>query len=216
MPTQALARFGYRPRRARASKVSLSSQIAATVRQAVRRNELEPGDRLPTIRGLASELGVNANTVAAAYRELERDGIVETNRRAGTRVAEPDPDPRTAEALAARIGSELGTRLADLGLSLDRVLPALATAARDPGEETLRVAVLAATPLEAEAAGRRTRAVLGDGWKVVAQTPATYRSADYHLCVVDPALVPRWSATPNRIGFHQETRYGPDFPAAAD
>lgn len=200
----------------RATPLPLAEQIAAAVRQAIRRGELTPGDRLPTIRDLAAELGVNANTVAAAYRDLEQSGVVETNRRAGTRVAEPAAEPPTSEALAARIGSELGMRLADLGLSLDQALPALAAAARRPAEEPLRVAVLAETPLQAEIAGRRAGAMLGSDWRVVPQTPATYRSTDYHLCVVDPALVPRWTATPNRIGWHYETGYGPDFPAAAD
>jgi DNA-binding transcriptional regulator YhcF (GntR family) len=200
----------------RASTVSLADQIAATVRQAVRRGELAPGDRLPTIRDLAAEIGVNANTVAAAYRDLEHNGVVQTNRRAGTRVAEPAAEPPITEALAARIGSELGVRLADLGLSLDRALPTLAAAARRPAQEPLRAAVLADTPLAAEAAARRATAMLGIGWRVVPQTPASYRSSEYHLCVVDPALVPRWTATANRIGFHHESGYGPDFPAAAD
>ncbi len=48
--------------------------------------ELEPGQKLPTVRQLASDLGLAANTVARAYRELEADGIISTQGRRGTFV----------------------------------------------------------------------------------------------------------------------------------
>jgi DNA-binding transcriptional regulator YhcF (GntR family) len=48
--------------------------------------ELAPGAKLPTVRRLASELGLAANTVARAYRELEADGVIVTQGRRGTFV----------------------------------------------------------------------------------------------------------------------------------
>lgn len=48
---------------------------------------MQPGDQLPTVRQLAVELRVNANTVARVYLALERDGIVETKRGVGTFIA---------------------------------------------------------------------------------------------------------------------------------
>lgn len=53
-------------------------QLSSQIREAVRSGELKPGTPLPTIRQLAAELQVNPNTVAKAYRLLERDGVIET------------------------------------------------------------------------------------------------------------------------------------------
>ncbi len=46
--------------------------------------ELQPGQKMPTVRQLASDLGLAANTVARAYRELEADGVISTQGRRGT------------------------------------------------------------------------------------------------------------------------------------
>jgi len=62
-------------------------QVRAQVEALIRGGRLVPGDRLPTVRGLATDLGLAANTVARAYKELEAAGLVETRGRAGTVVA---------------------------------------------------------------------------------------------------------------------------------
>ena len=64
----------------------------------VRAGALPPGSRLPTVRDLAGQLGVAANTVARAYRELESAAIVETRGRFGTFISRFDP---TDAAMAA-------------------------------------------------------------------------------------------------------------------
>lgn len=72
-----------------------ASEIAADVESAVGRGALRPGDALPPLRDLAAELGVNANTVAAAYRLLRDRGVIETAGRRGSRVrARPATAPR--------------------------------------------------------------------------------------------------------------------------
>ncbi|QIP87544.1 aminotransferase class I/II-fold pyridoxal phosphate-dependent enzyme [Streptomyces sp. Tu 2975] len=63
-----------------------ASEIAASVERAVGSGELEPGRLLPPMRELATELGVNPNTVAAAYRTLRERGVIETDGRRGSRV----------------------------------------------------------------------------------------------------------------------------------
>ncbi|MFE5137171.1 aminotransferase class I/II-fold pyridoxal phosphate-dependent enzyme [Streptomyces fagopyri] len=60
--------------------------IAASVERAVGAGALEPGQLLPPMRELATQLGVNPNTVAAAYRVLRERGVIETDGRRGSRV----------------------------------------------------------------------------------------------------------------------------------
>jgi len=61
---------------------------------------LAPGHRLPTVRALAEELGLAANTVAKAYKALEADGVVETHGRRGTFVTAPGLDDADAASAA--------------------------------------------------------------------------------------------------------------------
>jgi GntR family transcriptional regulator len=67
--------------------VPIYLQLVAQVKHAVETGALRPGDQLPSIRPLAEELVINANTVAKAYRELEREGVVELRQGAGAFVA---------------------------------------------------------------------------------------------------------------------------------
>ena len=62
-------------------------QLRRQVAAAAAAGTLAPGHRLPTVRQLAADLGLAANTVARAYRELEADGVIETHGRRGTFVA---------------------------------------------------------------------------------------------------------------------------------
>lgn len=87
------------------SGVPVYEQVRAQVVAHVAAGRLRPGDRLPTIRALATDLGVAPGTVARAFRELEATGVVVTRRRAGTRVAAgataADDAPRAAAAAYA-------------------------------------------------------------------------------------------------------------------
>jgi GntR family transcriptional regulator len=76
-----------------ADPTPLYAQIERTIRSAIATGRLRVGDQLPTVRQLAVDLRVNANTVAKVYGELERAGVVETRRGVGTFVREPDPPP---------------------------------------------------------------------------------------------------------------------------
>ncbi len=84
--------------------VPLFDQLRTQIIARVRDGRLPPGARLPTVRELAVQLGLAANTVARTYRELEMAGIVETRRRFGTFVARTDPaDAAMAEAARAYV-----------------------------------------------------------------------------------------------------------------
>jgi GntR family transcriptional regulator len=93
----------------RADRVPLGEQIAASVRRAVSSGELAAGERIPPARELAEVLGVNANTVLAAYRVLRDEGIVEFRRGRGVQVSEAATS-RGAVLEAARAYLDQGRR----------------------------------------------------------------------------------------------------------
>ena len=69
-------------------------QIDLHFRQAIAAGKLQPGDRLPTVRGLARSLGVSIGTVNKAYDGLRQDRAIESRRGRGTRVAAKASEPR--------------------------------------------------------------------------------------------------------------------------
>jgi GntR family transcriptional regulator len=87
------------------SLVPPSQQLVAAVLDAIAREELGVGDRLPSVRGLAAEALVNPNTVTKAYRDLEHLGATEGRNGSGVYVTPAGPDvaraTRSAETLAA-------------------------------------------------------------------------------------------------------------------
>ncbi|MCB9833428.1 MAG: GntR family transcriptional regulator [Planctomycetes bacterium] len=68
--------------------LSISAQIRESVLAAIAAGRQRPGDRLPSVRGLAAELLVNPNTVAKVYRDLEREGFLVTRPGSGVDVSE--------------------------------------------------------------------------------------------------------------------------------
>ncbi|MBV9774429.1 MAG: GntR family transcriptional regulator [Gemmatimonadetes bacterium] len=106
------------------SPIPIYAQIVSQVRAAVASGDVRAGDALPSVRQLATELRVNPNTVAQAYRELEREGITYVQRGQGTFIAEMDAGRKTAEREAA--GEALIARMVDeafrLGLTAAEVL----------------------------------------------------------------------------------------------
>ena len=89
------------------SGVPIYVQIVEQVRQLIATGRLKPGDQLPTVRQLASELRVNFNTIARAYRMLDEAGLISTQQGRGTylldRPADGLNDLLKQETLAAQI-----------------------------------------------------------------------------------------------------------------
>lgn len=73
------------------SPVPIYEQITAQLVFAVAAGDLSPGDRVPSVRDLSSELVVNPNTVVRAYQELERGGVLVARRGLGMEVAADGP-----------------------------------------------------------------------------------------------------------------------------
>ena len=76
-------------------------QIVRQVRQALRMGVLDVGDQLPSVREVVTAVAVNPNTVLKAYRDLEREGLVEARAGQGTfvRALPPGPPPGTHSRL---------------------------------------------------------------------------------------------------------------------
>src|SRR2546421_9582969 len=81
--------------------VPLYAQLERAIRFAIATGRLHVGDQLPTVRQLAVNLRINANTVAKVYAELERAGAVETRRGVGTFVRAPDSKTLTSRRRTA-------------------------------------------------------------------------------------------------------------------
>lgn len=73
------------------SGLPLYLQIQAQVKNAVAAGALKPGDALPSVRKLAAGLGINPNTVARAYLDMDREGMIRTVPGGGTFVADGNP-----------------------------------------------------------------------------------------------------------------------------
>ena len=97
-------------------------QIARQVRAQIASGQLPAGMNLPSVRTMASDLGVNLNTVARAYRILEEEGFVVIRDRAGAVVAPPGQvtDESTIAGLAGELGSVLA-RMRQAGLSIEEL-----------------------------------------------------------------------------------------------
>ncbi|MGK9147923.1 GntR family transcriptional regulator [Plantibacter flavus] len=109
------------------SSVSVFEQLRTQVMEQVRDGRLAPGAKLPTVRGLADELGIAPNTVAKAYRLLETDEVIETRGRAGTFVsAHGDPTTRQAQQAAAAYAA----RIRELNIPADEALALVEAALR--------------------------------------------------------------------------------------
>jgi DNA-binding transcriptional regulator YhcF (GntR family) len=92
-------------------------QIRTRIAEQIDDGTLAAGVRLPTVRHLAEDIGVAANTVARAYRELEQAGLIETRGRAGSFVAGAGVEKEARAAAAA-----YAERVRALGLSPDEAI----------------------------------------------------------------------------------------------
>lgn len=101
------------------SEEPVYAQIARQIRAQIAAGELPVGTVLPSVRSVASDLGVNLNTVARAYRILEEEGFVVIRDRAGVTVAPPaqSADGAAIEGLTEELGVVLA-RMKQAGLSV--------------------------------------------------------------------------------------------------
>ena len=104
------------------------AQLERGVRAAIATGRLRPGDQLPTVRQMAVDLQVNANTVARVYAELERSGVIETKRGVGSFIAASPAQAHPPREHERRVRSFVTRVLADAdahGLTVDDVIAGL-------------------------------------------------------------------------------------------
>ncbi|MFB6675166.1 aminotransferase class I/II-fold pyridoxal phosphate-dependent enzyme [Streptomyces sp. NPDC056390] len=138
-----------------------AAEIAASVERAVGGGDLQPGQLLPPMRELAQHLGVNPNTVAAAYRTLRERGVIETAGRRGSRVRSK---PATTARELIRVDVPAGVRDVSNGNPDTALLPPLAEAFAWAAARGDKAPVLYGDgPLEPELAGHARVAFDKDG-----------------------------------------------------
>jgi GntR family transcriptional regulator len=111
-------------------RTPIYAQLERALRAAIATGRLAPADQLPTVRELAVDLRINANTVARVYADLERAGVLETRRGVGTFVsAAGRAEARPAAERSRRLKAFVTRVLADAdahGFTLDDLTAALA------------------------------------------------------------------------------------------
>ncbi len=106
------------------SGVPIYVQLVEQIQQLLATGKLKPGDQLPTVRQLASELRVNFNTVARAYRMLDEAGLISTQQGRGTYILDQPTEGMAERLKAETLEVQVARFLSDLarqGNDLDTV-----------------------------------------------------------------------------------------------
>ena len=99
------------------------AQLMDTLKRRIVTGRYLPGEKLPSVRELAAEAGINPNTVQRAFSELEREGLIYTQRATGKYVAENEADIKSArEALARTQVADFLRAMQSLGFSVGDVI----------------------------------------------------------------------------------------------
>jgi molybdate-binding protein/DNA-binding transcriptional regulator YhcF (GntR family) len=100
------------------------ARIADDLRQKVAMGQLQPGERLPTVRQLAESLAISPGTVVKAYRQLEQDGVIQSRRGGGTVVVGRASDPRLLTIRQTRLSNMMSNGILEAlsqGYSLEEI-----------------------------------------------------------------------------------------------
>jgi GntR family transcriptional regulator len=114
------------------------AQLDRAIRLAVATGRLRRGDRLPTVRQLAVDLRINANTVAKVYAELERTGVVQTQRGVGTFVQDLGTDAFSSserKRQLAALADDFLTNAAALGYTQNEAVRFIYTRSHQSNQE---------------------------------------------------------------------------------
>jgi GntR family transcriptional regulator len=110
-------------------------QVADGIKELIARGKLPQGASLPPVRQLAADLGVNLNTIATAYRELQKDGLIAIKHGSGSVVASRTSTERSQDELVRPLRTAL-TELVLAGLSSNKILRMVARELSMVGKES--------------------------------------------------------------------------------
>ena len=104
---------------------SIYQQVADGIKELIARGDIQEGTALPPVRQLAADLGVNLNTIATAYRELQKDGLISIKHGSGAMVASRTAAERNQDELLRPLRTAL-TQLVLAGFPSTRILDIVA------------------------------------------------------------------------------------------
>jgi GntR family transcriptional regulator len=103
-------------------------QIVDQIFQKIVREEIKPGDKLPSVREMAIQSGVNPNTIQRSYTEMERMGVVETKRGQGTFVVEQESIvEELKQTMKTEVISQFVRSMEELGFTKKEMIQGLET-----------------------------------------------------------------------------------------
>ncbi|WLD91706.1 GntR family transcriptional regulator [Alkalihalobacillus sp. AL-G] len=94
------------------SNEPIYTQLMHQIIAGIARNELQPGDRLPSVRSLASDIGINLHTVNKAYQQLKQDGFILIHRQRGV-VVNPEGIPQADKVYGSQLRKTLKPYIAE-------------------------------------------------------------------------------------------------------
>ena len=113
------------------------AQLMDTLKRRIITGRYLPGEKLPSVRELAAEAGINPNTVQRAFQELEREGLIYTQRATGKYVTENADEIKTArQELAKSQVADFLTTMQSLGYSVGDVIVLLQSFSESQEEES--------------------------------------------------------------------------------
>jgi GntR family transcriptional regulator len=108
-------------------------QVADGIKELIARGKLEEGAALPPVRQLAADLGVNLNTIATAYRELQKEGLITVKHGSGSVVASLTSTERSRDELLRPLRTAL-TQMVLAGLPESQILKLVASELQTVGK----------------------------------------------------------------------------------
>ncbi|RAV17322.1 GntR family transcriptional regulator [Paenibacillus contaminans] len=117
------------------SETPIYEQLMNQIIEGIAAGELKPGDPLPSVRSLASDVGINLHTVNKAYTLLKQEGFIQIHRQKGV-VVQPDTMPGMTSAYTEKLQSELKPIIAEAkcrGMTMQDLTEAVAAMYRGLG-----------------------------------------------------------------------------------
>lgn len=173
--------------------IPLYQQLVDTIRNAVKKGELVPGEQLPTVQEMTAELGIARGTIKRAYDELERGGIIEKVQGRGTFVRYQPSNSGSRKEQAVAAIDKLLDELEEMGLSAAEINIFLTLKLRERAEEEahIKVAVVECNPESMTQLSEQLRHISGvDLYSYLLESIQEYPyqlSDDFDLIVTTPS-----------------------------